>query len=296
MSGLVKSIFGKSGSERRQIDFKPVSFTSGGLSGQFDKERNAFDITRSDELGGSLQDVVAGFRQRGAGLRGIRQRIGDEVGGLTRSRINRLRSLKDASVGNVRAELQKRRVAGSKFGMGQVASTELGFAELEDEIQSEGDLLETQLQRELIVEESQAAIDAATTMVGQLNLESTLAANVSTSASEAIRANLEASARVGESRRDRNSGIIFGTIGLLGGLFSDQRLKADIRLVGTDSAGINWYTWTWNAIAERLGVAIAPTVGVIAQEVIRQGFGHAVVEHRSGFLKVNYGRLGAHHG
>ncbi len=295
MSKLFKGLFGKSGSERRQIDFEPVSFTSRGLSGAFDKKSNTFDITRGEEVDTSLQDIVAGFRRREGGLQNLRSRITDSVGGLTRSRINRLRSLRDASVGNVRAELQKRRVAGSKFGLGQIASTELGFAEIEDEIQAEGDLTQLGLEQELIVQETQAGIDAAGVLLGQLNLESGMAANVATASTNAIQANLAASAGISESRRDRNTGIIGGVIGLVGGLLSDARLKDNIRPLGTDIDGINWYTWTWNVIADALGCQ-APAIGVIAQELIEQGVEHAVFRDSNGFLRVNYGMLGVAHG
>jgi len=215
MSKIFKGLFGKSGSEKRQIDFTPQGFTSSGLSGSFDKGSNSFDLTRSDELGGSLQEIVAGFRRRGEGLAALRGRATDSVTGLTRSRINRLRSARDASVGNVRAELQKRRVAGSKFGLGQVASTELAFAEVEDEIAAEGEMAEVMLEREFIVEETQAGIDAGAVMLEQLNLESSLAAGVATAATASVQANLEASAGVAESRRERNTGIVGGVLGFL---------------------------------------------------------------------------------
>jgi len=78
-----------------------------------------------------------------------------------------------------------------------------------------------------------------------------------------------------------------GTIGTIMGLFSDERLKDNITLVGK-SKGHNVYTWTWNDVAKKLGIN-TPEIGVIAQEVAH--IPNAVSKHESGYLTVNYGAL-----
>ena len=78
-----------------------------------------------------------------------------------------------------------------------------------------------------------------------------------------------------------------GAIGSLMALFSDERLKDNITLVGK-SKGHNVYTWTWNDVAKKLGIN-TPEIGVIAQEVAH--IPNAVFEHESGYLTVNYGAL-----
>ena len=78
------------------------------------------------------------------------------------------------------------------------------------------------------------------------------------------------------------------TVATLMSLFSDERLKDDIELIGNEK-GYNIYTWTWNKIAKKLGVN-APTKGVIAQEVMRTN-PDAVALHDSGYYMVNYGAL-----
>jgi hypothetical protein len=88
-------------------------------------------------------------------------------------------------------------------------------------------------------------------------------------------------------------GFLGGIMGGIGDLFSDRRLKKNVKLVGTDEAGVNWYTWEWNSQAKLLGADKVAPFGVIAQEVREQGFDHAVTEDASGFLKVNYDMIGA---
>jgi hypothetical protein len=82
-------------------------------------------------------------------------------------------------------------------------------------------------------------------------------------------------------------GNVAGGIGSIMGLFSDEKLKDNITLVG-QSKGHNVYTWTWNDIAKKLGIN-TPEIGVIAQEVAH--IPNAVFKHESGYLTVNYGAL-----
>lgn len=71
---------------------------------------------------------------------------------------------------------------------------------------------------------------------------------------------------------------------ILGGLFSDERLKTNIKKVGRVN-GFNWYSWTWNDIAEKLGLS-GESQGVLAQEVERVK--PELVGQRKGYKTVNY--------
>jgi|MDSZ01.2.fsa_nt_gb hypothetical protein len=82
-------------------------------------------------------------------------------------------------------------------------------------------------------------------------------------------------------------GSIIGAA-IMGGIFSDTRLKDNIKLIGK-SNGHNIYTWTWNDIAKQLGVD-THEFGVIAQDVMQTN-PEAVFEDTTGYLKVNYGVL-----
>lgn len=66
---------------------------------------------------------------------------------------------------------------------------------------------------------------------------------------------------------------------------SDMRLKDNIEFIGYSDNGVRLYTWTWNRIAQALGIN-SPTIGVIAQE---HPYATVVGEH--GYLQVNYGLI-----
>jgi hypothetical protein len=72
-----------------------------------------------------------------------------------------------------------------------------------------------------------------------------------------------------------------GNAGGLAALFSDRRLKSNIKRVGTHPLGIGIYEYDIFDRRER---------GVMAQEV-EQVMPSAVIEHPSGFKMVNYAAL-----
>lgn len=68
------------------------------------------------------------------------------------------------------------------------------------------------------------------------------------------------------------------------GLFSDERLKDNIKLIGKVN-GHNWYSWTWNKVAEGLGLK-GESQGVLAQEVEQTK--PELIGERDGYKTVNY--------
>jgi hypothetical protein len=87
------------------------------------------------------------------------------------------------------------------------------------------------------------------------------------------------------------AGDVLGTAAQLATLYmmSDERLKENIKPIGTSENGHKLYTWDWNNKAKELGVN-NPTTGVIAQEVMKY-MPEAVSKHANGYYMVNYGVL-----
>ena len=87
------------------------------------------------------------------------------------------------------------------------------------------------------------------------------------------------------------TGDILGTAAQLAGMYfmSDERLKENIKPIGTSENGHKIYNWDWNDKAKELGVN-NPTTGVIAQEVMKY-MPEAVSKHANGYYMVNYGVL-----
>lgn len=72
------------------------------------------------------------------------------------------------------------------------------------------------------------------------------------------------------------------------GIYSDRRLKSKIKYSGIKN-GHKWYTWTWNSIAEEMGLS-GDCQGCIADEVYVSNPESVIL--KDGFLMVLYSNLG----
>lgn len=81
-------------------------------------------------------------------------------------------------------------------------------------------------------------------------------------------------------------GILGGAL-QVGSLFSDERLKTDVKQVGTLFDGTPVYTYRYLDAVAPEGLRGKVTMGVMAQEAPA----HAVASDPSGFMRVNYGAL-----
>ena len=70
------------------------------------------------------------------------------------------------------------------------------------------------------------------------------------------------------------------------GMFSDRRLKSDIKKVGNLPSGQGVYSWTWNAKANDIGLS-GESMGVMADETDPS----MVIIADNGYQMVNYGAL-----
>jgi hypothetical protein len=103
----------------------------------------------------------------------------------------------------------------------------------------------------------------------------------------------EAAGVVGaEQARGKGIENIIG-IGGTGGIFSDERLKENIKKINVEN-GHNIYSWKWNDLAKRLFGLVGSSFGVLAQEV--QKTNPEAISEDTGFLKVNYSLIGVNHG
>jgi len=96
------------------------------------------------------------------------------------------------------------------------------------------------------------------------------------------------------TQRETGAGDILGTAAQLIGTYmmmpgSDERMKEDIKFVGKEK-GHNIYTWNWKDEAKQMGWDKFPTIGVLAQEVMKY-MPEAVMEDENGYYRVNYGVL-----
>ena len=195
MSRIFKGIFGgRSKGEEILQRFSPSGFSAPGLTGQFDKGANQFNLSRTAEGAKTIADLRQAFTGRAAEFRGLRGDVKPGFGELTRTRVEAIRNAGQRTVGNIREELAKRRVAGSTSASREIASTEAEFGRLEEQTRAESFLQELGLTSELIKEEFASTISGFQAILQQMNFETALSANLANNASAQLNANLRAQA------------------------------------------------------------------------------------------------------
>ena len=210
MGSIVKGLFGGGGGKALS-GFKPSGFTAPGLSGSFAK--NQFNVSRTAAGESAVSGVQQSFLRRAEEIGKLRPSVAPGFGALTTARVDAVRTARGRTVGNLREELGKRRVLGSRFAQDETAREEARFGQLEADVRAQSFLEELSLTRDLINDESLAAIGAATAVLGQLNFESEIAAKLSESSTRATQANALAQAELQASQ----SGGAFQLLGTIAG-------------------------------------------------------------------------------
>lgn len=85
-----------------------------------------------------------------------------------------------------------------------------------------------------------------------------------------------------------SSGLFDKLGGWIGSIFSDRRLKENVKLIG-NVKGWNWYKWDWNVVAEKMGLK-GECQGCMAEEVYAER--PDAVMMKDLFLMVIYPKLG----
>lgn len=118
-----------------------------------------------------VQGLANQFRDIGAQIGGLRERVGPGFQNVLESRLNTLRSARSRTVGTIAENLSRRRVLGSSFGQAAIAQTEREFAEAEANARAQTFLEGIQTEQNLIQTEGAALIDAFQTELNEQNLQ-----------------------------------------------------------------------------------------------------------------------------
>lgn len=233
MPSVVKGLFGgTSRAESRLQSFRPQGFSSTGLTASYgtpaatggkglkgflnrvvngQSGSGGLVLSRTDAMNDALQGLVSGLAGRSAAFGRLAGRVIPGFGDLTRARVQAIRDAGARTVGNLRADLNQRRVLGSGFAQREIASTESLFAQEEERARAEATVQELEMSRQLIGDTFSGAIEAAQSVIAQFNFESSIAAALSTSSNELLAANIRAQAEAA-SASEGGAFELFGTI------------------------------------------------------------------------------------
>lgn len=170
----------QSGQQARNVlsNFQPVNLDAGGLQTTFNNNR--LGVTASPERQQAVSGLAGAFRDQAGALGDLRGQVEPGMGRLTSARLQEIENARQRSIGNLRENLQRRRVLGSSFGADALTRAETEFAQQSEQAAAEGAMQELQLSNELLNQEFEAAQNAFRTQLESMNAEADLGAQLST--------------------------------------------------------------------------------------------------------------------
>lgn len=213
--------------------FKPTPFTAGGLSTDITEGR--VTVAPSAARTGAVQDISQGFTNLAGQLSTLGAQVTPGFGRLTESikagaaaERERFEATRRRTIGNLRENLAKRRVAGSSFAMDALARAEAEFEKegralgaQEQQQLAQSFLQELDTKTQLIEREAQANIQSFTTLLDEMNLEAQVGTQLASGATAAFQANAALQANlIAEAQ-----GTVAEVLGLAGGVAAGKFIK-----------------------------------------------------------------------
>jgi hypothetical protein len=179
--GLSK-LFGGSGKSNASLqNFSPAGFSGGGLTGTFGG--NSFNVSPSEARLAAVGGLSGAFGNQADQLAGLRSMVQPGVSDFRTARLAELENSRRAAIGNLRENLQSRRVLGSSFGQDVLSRAESEFGQQRQKVAAESFLQEMEMNNNLLQQEFAARRGQFQAGLDEMNLEAGLASQLSGKAS-----------------------------------------------------------------------------------------------------------------
>ncbi len=125
----------------------------------------------------------------------------------------------------------------------------------------------TQLSNQALLQSYNQQMEGLQGLAGLPSLAPTIASQTSSIGQTLGQGQIAAANALQQGSQNQMGNMMgLGQLGLQAyGMFSDRRLKKNIKLIGT-AKGFNIYSWAWNIVANKMGLT-GKTVGCMADEV-----------------------------
>jgi hypothetical protein len=184
---LISKAFG-GGTKKASKAAKNVApnFSAGGLKGKFNRQNNTYSVASSNERNNLVGGIASNFGEQAGIVRGMRDKIAPGVSDLRTSRLRQIEDAKTAAIGNLRENLQRRRVLGSSFAADAISRSEATFAREKERVEAESFLQELELTQQNIQQEFELKRAEFQTKLGEFNLQAEIATKLTGMASEQL--------------------------------------------------------------------------------------------------------------
>lgn len=227
--GLSKLFGGNKNPTAGLQSFAPTGINAGGLTTSASGGNIA--VTPSAERLGLVGNIAGGFGSLADELRQLRGKVAPGISELRANRLAEIEGARQRAIGDLRENLQRRRVLGSSFGNDAIARAESEFAGQRERVAAESTLQELEASNNLINQQFSAQRQQFQTFLDELNLEAGIATGIATKATETMGANARMLAQLNVLEA-QSSGKFFGqmfgpatsAIGKTGGNFLSSLL------------------------------------------------------------------------
>lgn len=267
---LINNIFGSG-----DVEFEMPGFDAGGFTGAGGK------IKSTAERLGLVKNVADRFGEQAIQTGDLLNKVKPGFSDFRASRLGEIEGARRSAIGNLRENMQRRRVLGSSFGQDSLVRAESEFGKEKERVQAESFLQELDLTNKLTQQMFQERRAEFETHLNNMNMEATIAGPLAAEATKQLGANARLNSEM-NMKSAEGFGKFLGTMATAA--FSDVRLKRDVSLleVLANGLGLYLYRYLWSDVLY---------VGVMAHEVsaVRPD---AVMRGAGGYLRVNYSMIG----
>jgi len=185
----------------------PPGINAGGLRAKFGS--GGVNVTSSAERQGLVSGLARTFPEQAGQIGELREQVTPGFGRLTTSRLQEVENARRGAIGNLRENLQRRRVLGSSFAGDALTRAESQFGQQAEQVAAESFLQELDLSQQLIQQEFTARRGEFTTQLDELNLQADLATKLASGATQTLGANARLKAEL-DARSQEGAGRFFG--------------------------------------------------------------------------------------
>lgn len=208
VTALAGKLFGGGGTA--PISSAPADVNAGGLRSTF--RNNTATVTPSSERTGLVGKIASTFPGQASLLQQLRMSVTPGMSAMRAARLAQLEADRQASTGDLRDNLARRRILGSSFAQDALTRSDLAYAQQKDAIVADSFLQELQMNQQLTNAEFTARRDEFQTQLDELNLEADMATQIASSATSQLGANARLKAQL-DSQAAAGAGKFFGGIG-----------------------------------------------------------------------------------
>lgn len=212
---FLTNLFGEK-SNPPPVQFTPSGFNAGGLSSTF--SNNNYNVTadpsRTAAVGG-LSDTFANLGNQTGDLRAT---VAPGFNDLLKSRLTDYGNQATAAIGNLKQNLQSRRILGSSFGQDTLTRANNTFAQGRDAITADNFQKSLEANNQLLTQQYAAYAKQFQTGLDELNLETGVASSLTGNASTLLAQNAQLTAKLSEQAQEANAKMTNNNVTGLGSL------------------------------------------------------------------------------